>query len=199
MREWSQNKLPENCENNGIWIGDRFFEASADRILVVQDEFRSGFECSQCGDKEHMIISGYYDGKQVSVVDCDNCQGRGHYMKGENEIRCAICEGRGKVPCPRCGGKGGATIVLADVNKGRTTTGLIVSVGKNVEGYALGERVVYQAFAGHGFSIAGVDRQGKTERFFLVYHIDRDILGYVRNGQLEMKMVESSMALHTLA
>jgi co-chaperonin GroES (HSP10) len=183
--------------SNIIWVGNTGFEASDDHLIVVQDEHKSGFECPVCLDKEHRQAKGGFDGKTESIVDCDNCDGKGRYTKGQNEIRCTICDGSGKVPCAACRGTGSAGgIVIPESTKGRPTTGVVMSVGENITKYKLGDRVCYPSFAGHAFDLTGVDPEGKTVERTLVIHIERDILAKV-HGTLEKRMVKKSMALHT--
>ncbi len=184
--------------NNIIWIGDTGFEADDDHLIVLQDEFKSGYECPTCGDKQQRIKRGGLDGQTESVIDCDNCNGLGKYPKNGLEIRCSHCDGTGKITCPECGGKGGKSLILPENTKGRPTTGVIKSIGKNIpEKYKLGDRLCYPSFAGHGFDLTGVDlTTGKTIEAFIVILSDRDILAKV-HGTLEKRMVKQSMALHT--
>lgn len=184
---------------NIVWMGNTGFEAGDDRLIVIQDDFKSGYECEVCGDKEHRTIRGGETGKTVSVVDCENCKGEGSYKKGDNTIRCVHCGGSGKVICPACEGKGSPTIVLAEDDKGRPTTGVVMSVGRGVDKYHIGDRVCYPSFAGHAFDLTGLDPvTNKTVERTLVIHIERDILARV-HGTLEKRMVKKSMALHTNA
>jgi co-chaperonin GroES (HSP10)/DNA-directed RNA polymerase subunit RPC12/RpoP len=186
-------------DRNIVFVGNTGFEAADDRLIVLQDEFKSGYECARCGDKEHRFKPGI-GGQTESVIDCENCNGKGHYQKGEglstNTVFCSLCERTGKVPCPDCDGKGSKTIVLAEDQKGRPTTGTVVSVGFGVQRYKLGDRVCYPSFSGHAFDLTGVDPEGKTVERTLVIHIERDILAKV-HGTLEKRMVRKSMALHT--
>jgi len=183
---------------NIIFVGNTGFEAADDRLIVLQDEHRSGLECPQCGDKEHRILRGGLDGQTESVVDCDNCNGLGKYPKNGLEIRCTHCDGTGKIACPKCDGKGSPTIVLGEKEKDRPTTGYVVSVGENIRNFKLGDHLCYPSFAGHAFDLTGLDSEGKTVKRTLVIHIERDILAKV-HGTLEKRNVKASMALHTNA
>ncbi len=190
---------------NIIFVGNTGFEADPDHLIVLQDDFKSGYECEMCGDRDHRIKRGGFEGQTESIIDCDNCQGRGKYVKVLNpekglatEIRCSQCDGTGKIACPKCDGKGSPSVVLAENTKGRPTTGVVVSCGANVQNYKLGDRVCYPSFAGHAFDLTGCDAEGKTIERTLVIHIERDILAKV-HGTLEKRMVKQSAALHTLA
>ena len=184
--------------SNIIFVGNTGFEAADDRLIVLQDEHRSGFECELCGDKEHRIARGGFEGQTESIIECDNCNGVGKYPKNGTDIRCSHCEGTGKIACPKCGGKGSKTIVIGEKEKDRPTTGVVVSVGPNIKNFKLGDRLCYPSFSGHAFDLTGVDDEGRTVKRTLVIHIERDILAKV-HGTLEKRMVKQSMALHTTA
>src|SRR5262245_14665636 len=81
------------------------FAAYGDRLLIIEDPFKSGYECKRCGGKD---IRG-----ETSVVTCTECGGAGEYSPGGKfaKRKCSACEGRGVVACPDCGGKGGLIIV----------------------------------------------------------------------------------------
>jgi len=193
MRQIFKNQMETE---NIIYVGNTGFEASDDHLIVLQDEFRSGYECARCGDKDHRIKRGGLDGQTESVVDCDNCDGMGKYPKNGLEIRCSHCEGTGKIACPDCNGRGSKTIVQPQSTKGRPTTGIVVSVGKNAPTYQRGEKLCYPSFAGHAFDLAGVDDEGKAREATLVILTERDILAKV-HGTLEKRNVKRSMALST--
>jgi co-chaperonin GroES (HSP10) len=55
--------------DNKYEIGELKFEAFGDRIIVKQDEFKSGYECEDCGG------SGY--SKLNPNIRCRTCDGRG--------------------------------------------------------------------------------------------------------------------------
>lgn len=184
--------------SNIFWVGNKGLEAAENQIIVQQDEYKSGYECDLCGDKEHRIVRGGEDGQTESIIDCDNCAGAGEYSKGQNKIRCAHCEGTGKVKCPKCQGKGSNSIIIPDDQKGRPTSGIIVSAGECVRRYKLGDRVLCPAYAGHGLTLTGFNTQtGKTETSSIQILVENDILARIHGGSPEKKMFKSSMALHT--
>ena len=171
---------------------------------MQQDEYKSGYECPTCGDKDHRIKRGGLDGQTESIVDCDNCNGVGYYKKGEGltqlDIRCSHCDSTGKITCPTCFGKGSPSVVIPDDQKGRPTTGIVVSVGENVTRYKLGHRVLCPSFAGHGLDLVGVNlKTGKTEMALIQIILENDVIARVHGGELEKRMVKKSMALHTTA
>jgi co-chaperonin GroES (HSP10) len=188
--------MPENLNENIIWIGSAGFEAHGDRVVVLQDEYRSGYECALCLDKDKRTIAG----KEVSVVPCEPCAGTGRRAKAGNpnlQVKCSDCEGHGIVACPECGGKGG-TIVLAENTKGRPTTGTIVSVGPDVTRWNRGDKCIYPSFAGHAYDLSGVSKTGKVIPVVLVILRDQEILSRMY-GTLEQNQVKRSAALNTAA
>src|SRR5579859_6632430 len=126
-----------------VWykLGAVEFAAFGDRLLIIEDEFRSGYECRGCGGS----------GKR----DCENCQGRGRYFVDAIERKCSACSGTGKETCSECGGKGGL-IVVPEVSQRRPSTGSVVSVGHLVEHFKVGDNVLYSNFAGHAMDIGDV-------------------------------------------
>src|ERR1700752_5153084 len=123
--------IETNLNENIVWVGQAGFEADNDRVLVLQDDYRSGLECSKCLDEDKRTIGG----REVSVIPCEECGGKGAYSKPDTStvFKCSACSGAGVVPCPECGGKGG-TLVIPDKDKGRPTTGTILSIGPEVKG-----------------------------------------------------------------
>ena len=90
---------PQN-NPNVVWVGDTGLEASENQIIVLQDEYRSGYECPLCKDLKHRTVEGTYgeNKKTESIIECDNCQGQGYYVKGlvaETKTKCTHCEGTG--------------------------------------------------------------------------------------------------------
>lgn len=114
--------------DNVFKVGEMEFEALSDRIIILEDQFRSGYECATCQG----------DGK----VKCDNCGGTGHAL----HKKCSWCEA-GTITCPDCKGKGGV-LVVPEVSERRPTTGRVVSIGPKVTTLKVGESVLYSNFAG---------------------------------------------------
>lgn len=122
--------IATNFSENVIWVGAAGFEADNDRLIILQDAHRSGYECQTCLDENKHTV----EGREVSTVPCAECHGEGRRPKAGNSeltVKCSDCEGRGWKVCPDCSGKGGA-IILADNSKNRPTTGTIVSIGPEV-------------------------------------------------------------------
>jgi co-chaperonin GroES (HSP10) len=106
------------------------FWALGDRVLIEEDEFKSGYECSTC------------DGKGRTT--CANCSG-----VGENSgKKCSTCDAAGITTCPACNGKGGI-IVAPEISERRPSTGQVVSVGHKCKMLNVGDTVLYSNFAGY--------------------------------------------------
>lgn len=192
--------MPEN--ENIVWVGQAGFEADRDRLIVLQDEFRSGYECQTCMNQNKRTIPGnsLYEQKEVSTVSCQACLGKGKRPKAGNpslEVSCSDCESRGYVVCPDCGGRGGL-LVMAEKSEGRPTTGTIVSIGPDVAGRKRGEKVIYPSHAGHAYDLEAVKQDGTKVKVVLVILRDQEILSKMY-GILEQNQVKRSAALHTAA
>lgn len=151
MRD-AYDRIDENVKpdlSNVLDLGNGLeFEAFADRILVLEDEFRSGYECTDCGGATKKV--------------CSQCGGEGHYINaGSVEVKCSECGGDGRVTCPTCGGKGGL-LITPEVSARRPASGKIVSVGPGVyqNGVLIpmrakvGQSVLYSNFAGYVVDLA---------------------------------------------
>jgi co-chaperonin GroES (HSP10) len=180
--------MPGTENENIIYVGQAGFEAFFNRVIVRQDEWRSGYECGRCGGKDIR--------NECSYILCDNCNGSGKSLIVKDG-KCSICDGRGIVICPDCKGKG-ATLVTPDSAKNRPTTGTIVSVGENVQHFKIGDKVIYPSFAGHGYDLGGITSEGKPVSAFCVILRDDEILCRMY-GTLEQRAVKKSLALHTVA
>lgn len=167
---------------NVITLGHAGFEAHADRLIVLQDDYRSGYECEECGGG--------------GEVTCENCAGSGISAIVKNG-RCAGCEGRKVQLCPECNGKGGVLVVPENAER-RPTTGTVVSLGDDVKKFERGDKVLYPSFAGHAFDLTAKDRENRDVTATLVILRDGEILAKM-HGTLEQRKVRKSAALHTAA
>ena len=134
-------------ESNVFSIGNIKFEAFGDRLIVLEDEFKTGYECSVCGGSGHR--------------HCLPCDGKGtrQSVKGEGPFKkCSDCDGKGSTVCSGCNGKGGL-IIAPDVAQRRPTTGKVVSAGKGKIAtdtgklipmqIRVGDSVMYSNFSGY--------------------------------------------------
>lgn len=190
--------LQSAISTNILQLGTMTMEATEDRVIIVQDEFVSGYECTVCRGKQE--------------IACGNCQGRGKYSKNlqmqnvpapENEIpgviefKCSECSGFGMVKCPECDGKGGVLIVPESAER-RPTTGTIVSVGPLVFDWKRGSAAIYPSFAGHAFDLTANDMEGREVKITIVVLKKSELLARV-SGHLELRRVKKSTALGTAA
>lgn len=143
------------------------FAAFGDRLLIIEDQFRSGYECKAC------------DG--AGETACDQCGGAGKYKRGERTFKCSQCT-NGKVKCAECGGKGGV-LVVPDVSQRRPSTGRVVSIGEKVKNFEVGHDVLYSNFAGHAMDL---DRAGMKIVIRILH--ESEILARVQ-GHLELRSV----------
>lgn len=136
----SSTSLPFEAPSNTFDIGPVQFEAFGDRILVQEDEFKSGYECETC------------DG--VGRIVCPECAGSG--AVGTKKFKCSYCEGNGSLVCAECGGKGGI-LAIPEVSQRRPTSGVVVSIGDKVTRIAVGQAILYSNFTGY---VIDLDRAG---------------------------------------
>ena len=183
MRQIGQEiDLGSSVENNVLKLGSMTMEASADRMIVVEDPFVSGYECVVCGGR--------------GVVSCENCEGTGKSVIVKDG-KCSHCQGSKTMKCPECGGKGG-TIVVPEVSERRPTTGQIVSTGPQITQYKRGESVLYPSFSGHVMDLTASDRDGNEVVAAIRILQESDILAKV-SGHLELRRVKKSQAVGTAA
>jgi co-chaperonin GroES (HSP10) len=174
--------MPEihtDVTSNILKLGTLELEAHADRIVVIQDPFVSGYECTHCGGKQK--------------IACDNCESG---VTSTNK-KCSQCAGSGKIVCPKCEGKGGL-LVVPEASERRPTTGTIVSTGFSVEHFKRGESVIYPSFSGHAFDIQAEDIRGQEVIVTICILRESEVLARVR-GHLELRRVKRSAAVGTAA
>lgn len=136
-----------------------------DRIVVLEDEVKSGMECSACKGVGNL------------GVKCPDCNGtKAHRGRPESGWECDSCMGgkgsvprpMGFVPCELCSGRTTSTIIIPDDAETKPTTGTIQSIGQlcgyiKLEGayiklpddvcLHIGDRVVFQRHSGHLFEL----------------------------------------------
>ena len=168
-------------QSNVVQLGAMTLEAHADRLIILQDDFRSGYECPVC--------------KTKGEVTCENCFGSGRSVVVKDG-KCSVCNGNGLQICPECNGKG-ATLIVPDNAERRPTTGTIVSVGERAK-FKRGDSVIYPSFAGHAFDLSATDIHGNEVVAVIVILRDEDVLAKV-SGHLEFRRVKRSAAMGTAA
>lgn len=179
-REFEDRVIPvTNDPLNVFWVGTVGFEAWEDRILVIEDEFRSGYECTVCGE------SG-------SVV-CPSCGGNGHSVVVKN-AKCSQCGGDGRVTCAECKGKG-VLLAIPEVSERRPTTGKIVSIGPKVKELHREQVVLYPDFVGHVMDLSSEDSAGRKHTCVLRVMRESEILCKITGGHLELRRMRRKVAV----
>lgn len=184
-------------EGNIFWAGATGFAARGERVIVREDSHKSGYECLRCMDREHRTL----EGKTVSVLSCEACNGEGRRPKAGNAeltVKCSDCDGRGFIPCPDCKGKGTSTgIVLPDSSKSEPMTGTVVSKGPQAKVYEIGDRVLFPSYAGNRSTITVKEKKtGREEKVRLRFIEEGDIKAQLY-GELELRSFDGSQALYT--
>lgn len=199
---WFQRLL---SDSNFYYAGPMGMKACFNRILVVEDDFRSGYECETC-NKTGQVNCGHCKG-EGSVV-CENCTGSGKSSvvigakcstcegSGKLESTCTECKGSGKQSCSDCKGIG-ETIVIPEVAKRRPTTGQIVSLGWSatrtwygIRRFNRGDYVAYGNFCGEVWELSGLDYQGNESTIVCRMMKDNEVLCQV-SGQLSLKRMKN--------
>lgn len=157
-------------------VGEVEFIALGDRVVVKEDEFRSGYECRTC--------NGH--GK----VACPNCEGTGH-SKVNAHARCSNCHGDTSITCPECAGKGGL-LVVPEQSERRPSSGEVVSAGEDCKVLRVGESVLYSNFAGHAIDL---DRAGHKVVLRILH--EKEVLCRV-SGHLELRTLRNKSDISTI-
>jgi co-chaperonin GroES (HSP10) len=127
---------------------DLAMEALGDLLIVVEDIFKTGYECKTC-NKNGLINFGSLQELDIethkTTITCPDCVDGRSYVNPE--IKCKTCQGTTKITCPACNGRGGTLITPADAQR-RPTSGTIMSVGPDTKHLVPGDRVLYSLFAG---------------------------------------------------
>lgn len=159
---------PENVYHAGP-VG---FEAMYDKILVLEDEFRSGYECDKCD------ATG-----KLKCPDCDTGASRLN-----PDMTCKSCHGGNLVDCPDCKGKG-ALLVIADTAQRRPTTGRVVSIGSETSGkLRRGDAVLYPSFCGEVMDLKGADAEGREIQIVVRMLKEKETVSRV-TGRMELRRV----------
>lgn len=167
--------MATSLDTNTFDIGPIKFWALGDRILIREDEFKTGYECSTCGGS--------------GTAPCDNCAGSG---TTQGKFKCSHCDGKGEQTCAHCGGKGGL-LVAPDIAQRRPTTGKVVSVGDDVSHVKVGDSVLYSNFAGFVVDLAPAGKKVTLR----ILHEAEILCGM--EGQLEMRTLRGKTEIATFS
>jgi co-chaperonin GroES (HSP10) len=176
--------MSENVDNI-LKLGNLEFESLNDRVLIIEDEFRSGYECLTCMGKQW--------------VHCDSCDGSGKSRINEM-ARCSKCQGQKRLKCPACQGKGveEGGLIVPEQSMRRPTTGRIVSVGQFCKEFSqadIGKSVIYPDFCGHVYDLGTSTFDADNHEIMAVCRIIResDLLARVK-GHMELRRIKKSVA-----
>jgi co-chaperonin GroES (HSP10) len=145
-RKPAELEVDTDSSKNVIFVvqGKLGLEAIEDKILVLVDKFRSGYECKECAE------TGIF-------ISCE-CERQGH--AGQNRLGgiCKYCEGKyqerkGRT-CTSCQGTG-STIIMPENARAIPTSGVIVSIGPKCTTRSIGERVLFGAHTGYYLPFKG--------------------------------------------
>lgn len=117
-------------------------KATGDRIIILEDRFRTGYECKGCDGAGFLSgVCKYCNGELIIVSDREDIDDRA----------CSNCmrDGRptGKELCPSCKGHG-ATIIVPQTSERASTSGRVMSCGPLCKYYKVGDHVLYGSYAG---------------------------------------------------
>jgi co-chaperonin GroES (HSP10) len=173
--------------SNIFALGPMTMEALGDRVLVLVDEFRSGYECTACGGRQ-----------KVRCTDCVN----GHSTLNPN-MQCKTCHGSMEMVCAECEGRGveKGGLVIQDNAQNRPESGVIVSVGEHVgmgthrlfgavrietrepqQKLRIGDKILFGRFSGHQINMA---TSTKEEVVFRILN-ESEVLTRI-TGHLELR------------
>ncbi len=154
------------------------FGALGDRVLIEEDQFKSGYECTACAGTGEVV--------------CPDCAGRGIHTRtrpaddGGPEIevttRCVQCGGAKKQACKSCRGRGGLLVVPESAQR-RPSTGTVVSAGRGCAYLKEGQKVVYSNFSGHTLDL---ERAGVPVILRILH--EAEVLALV-DGHLELRVM----------
>jgi hypothetical protein len=139
--------------------------AIGDRVLILEDDFRSGYECKACKGTGHTDAvckycngTTFYKGKEDGGA-CGDCQvGTSDGRKSLGFELCGVCNGRG------------ASVIVPDTSKRPSLTGRVVSVGADVTLFSVNDRVMYTNYTGTDFVVAGVKLRVMRQHDVLCQH-----------------------------
>lgn len=165
MYNWHDNE-------NIFSTGPTGWEATFERLLILEDQFRSGYECDTCE----------WTGKLV-CPDCDDGSSRLN-----PDMKCKSCNATRKIDCPDCKGKG-MLLEIPDAAQRRPTTGTVLSIGEDVKTIKRGDTVVYSNFVGEVYDLTGIDSVGREKKIVIRVMKEREIICRIY-GHMELKRVK---------
>lgn len=127
-----------------IVAGKLGLEAIEDKILILIDKFKSGYECKECN------ATGVYIGCECAI--------EGRYGTNSNGKSCRffdVCQTKlVGAKCRVCNGTG-STLIMPENARSIPTSGVIVSTGPSCKIRKIGERVLFGAHTGYFLPFKG--------------------------------------------
>jgi co-chaperonin GroES (HSP10) len=152
--------------DNVIFIvgGKLGLEAIGNKILILIDKFKSGYECKDCNE--------------TGLFNSCACTKLGSFGVKENGRTCHFKEACERQvvgsTCRTCNGTG-TTIKIPDNAKAIPTSGVIVSIGPEVTLRKIGERVLFGAHTGYFLPFKGnakIRCMREDEPLCLIFSLD---------------------------
>ena len=138
--------------DNTVFVvaGKIALEAVENKILILIDKFRSGYDCKDCNE------TGTY-----ASCECERAGTPGRSIRGKFDKVCPFCSGsedtrnsRRGANCISCKGTG-STLTMPENARAIPTSGVIVSAGPDVKTRRIGERVLFGAHTGYYLPFKG--------------------------------------------
>jgi co-chaperonin GroES (HSP10) len=142
-----EETLDVKREENIIFVvaGKLGLEAVEDKILILIDKFKSGYECKDCnGTGKYIACDCLRAGREFGVTSTNKtCRLKDICVKQVVGEDCKTCKGKGD------------TLVLPENARAIPTSGIIVSKGPLVTKREIGERVLFGAHTGYYLPFKG--------------------------------------------
>lgn len=135
--------------DNTVFVvaGKLALEAIENKILILIDKFRSGYECKDCNETGIFVS-----------CECERNGTPGRIVTRLADKECPYCNGNYATkkgnPCVACKGTG-STLVMPENARAIPTSGIIVSVGPLCTTRKIAERVLFGAHTGYYLPFKG--------------------------------------------
>lgn len=143
----AQEPLLAKEVDNVIFVikGQIGLEAIEDKIILLLDPFKSGFECKDCdGTGTYKACECIRAGRELGVnFNGRTCSFKDSCSRQVVGTSCNTCKGRG------------STLILPEAAKSIPTSGVIVSVGPLCTKRQIGERMLFGAHTGYFLPFKG--------------------------------------------
>lgn len=140
-----KERVTWDSEKQYVYVvqGKIALRAVEDKIIVLLDKFKTGYECKSCGGDglgRLCMVCRETPGYDRFGQPCKHCFGKPAMFLGGN---CPTCKGRGSL------------VVVPESSKAMPTSGIIVSVGPKCNYRKVGDRVLFGAHIGYFLPFKG--------------------------------------------